>query len=132
VSLGSVSPGLGDGVQISTLAEIMTAISGNSDLQHQAAQQVEVGGVTLGRQGVPSRTSLRSWQRLSDQRRATRLALYERVMALRAQGGTMKGIGRESLNRPSNRAQLHHRGGLPRARTQGARSDAFGYPSQLY
>lgn len=62
----------------------------------QAAQQVEVGGVTLGRQGVLSRTSLRSWQRLSDQRRATRLALYERVMALRAQGGAMKGIGRES------------------------------------
>ncbi|AJG19535.1 Mobile element protein [Cupriavidus basilensis] len=47
----------------------------------QAAQQVEVGGVTLGRQGVPSHTSLRSWQRLSDQRRATRLALYERVLA---------------------------------------------------
>ncbi|CAN7763030.1 hypothetical protein LJR296_007043 [Cupriavidus necator] len=50
----------------------------------QAAQQVEVGGVTLGRQGLPSRTSLRSWERLSDQRRATRLALFERVMALRA------------------------------------------------
>ncbi|WP_371827443.1 transposase [Cupriavidus sp. KK10] len=61
----------------------------------QAAQQVKVGGVTLGRQGLLSRTSLRSWQRLSDQRRATRLALYERVMALRAQGGTMKGIARE-------------------------------------
>ncbi|MFJ1260782.1 sulfatase-like hydrolase/transferase, partial [Cupriavidus sp. CuC1] len=61
----------------------------------QAAQQVEVGGVTLGRQGLLSRTSLRSWQRLSDQRRATRLALYDRVMALRALGGTMKGIGRE-------------------------------------
>ena len=39
--------------------------------------------------------SLRSWQRLSDLRRATRLALYEGVMALRAQGGTMKGIARE-------------------------------------
>ncbi|MCY1209974.1 hypothetical protein D9M68_349810 [compost metagenome] len=33
----------------------------------QAAQQVEAG-VTLGRQGLPSDTSLRSWQRLSDQR----------------------------------------------------------------
>ncbi|MFJ1260002.1 ISL3 family transposase [Cupriavidus sp. CuC1] len=65
----------------------------------QAAQQVKVGGVTLGRQGVLSRNSLRSWQRLSDQRRATRLALYERVMELRAQGGTMKGIARElSIN----------------------------------
>ncbi|MCY1481770.1 hypothetical protein D9M68_153110 [compost metagenome] len=51
--------------------------------------------MTLGRQGVLSRNSLWSWQRLSDQRRATRLALYERVMALRAQGGTMKGIARE-------------------------------------
>jgi hypothetical protein len=51
--------------------------------------------VTLCRQGLPSGNSLRSWQRLSDQRRATRLALYDRVMALRSQGGTMKGIGRE-------------------------------------
>ena len=41
----------------------------------QAAQQFEVGGVTLGRRGVLSRTSLRSWQRVSDPRCATRLAL---------------------------------------------------------
>jgi transposase len=61
----------------------------------EAAQQVEVGDVTLGRQRVLSRDSLWSWQRLSDQRRATRLALYERVMALRAQGSTMKGIALE-------------------------------------
>ncbi|CAG2153088.1 ISL3 family transposase ISMno5 [Cupriavidus numazuensis] len=61
----------------------------------QAAQQVEVAGVTLGRQRVLSRDSLWSWQRESDQRRAARLALYERVMALHAQGGTMKGIGLE-------------------------------------
>ncbi|WP_349606525.1 ISL3 family transposase [Cupriavidus sp. DF5525] len=61
----------------------------------QAAQQVEVGGVTLGRQRELSRNSLWSWQRLSDQRRASRVALYERVMALHAQGGTMKGIGHE-------------------------------------
>ena len=74
----------------------------------QAAQQVEVGGVTLGRQGVLSRTSLRSWQRLSDQRRATRLALYERVMALRAQGGTMKGIGRELAAKLQQRRCVRH------------------------
>ncbi|WP_348635768.1 ISL3 family transposase [Cupriavidus sp. AcVe19-1a] len=61
----------------------------------EAAQQVEVRDVTLGRQRVLSRDSLWSWQRLSDQRRATRLALYERVMALRAQGSTMKGIALE-------------------------------------
>ncbi|RWA53615.1 hypothetical protein AU476_13015 [Cupriavidus sp. UYMSc13B] len=60
----------------------------------QAAQQVKGGGVTLGRQGILSRTSQRSWERLSDQRRATRLALYKQVMALRAQGGSMKGIAR--------------------------------------
>ena len=61
----------------------------------QAAQQVTVGDVTLGSQGLPSGTRLRGWQRLSDERRATRLALYEKVMVLHAQGGTMKGIGRE-------------------------------------
>ncbi len=51
--------------------------------------------MTLGRQGIQSRNSQRSWERLSDQRRATRLALYKRVMALRAQGGSIKGIARE-------------------------------------
>nr|WP_244223095.1 transposase [Cupriavidus lacunae] len=61
----------------------------------QAAQQVEVDGVTLGRQRELSRNSLWSWQRLSDQRRASRVELCERVMALHAQGGTMKGIGCE-------------------------------------
>ncbi|BDB29767.1 ISL3 family transposase (plasmid) [Cupriavidus sp. P-10] len=98
----------------------------------QAAQQVEVGGVTQGWQRELSRNSLWSWQRLSDQRRASRVELYERVMTLHAQGGTMKGIGRETLNRPSNRAQLHHRGGIPRARTQSAGSDAFRSLSQLH
>ena len=49
----------------------------------------------LGRQGLPRGTGLRAWQRLSDDRRALRLATYEKVMALHAQGGTMKGIGRE-------------------------------------
>ncbi|WP_241754838.1 transposase [Cupriavidus basilensis] len=61
----------------------------------QAAQQVNVSKVNLGRQGIPSPNSQRSWERLSDQRRATRLALYKQVMALRAQGGSMKGIARE-------------------------------------
>lgn len=50
----------------------------------QAAQQVAVGGATLGRQGLPQGSGLRAWQRLSDDRRDLRLALYEKVMALRA------------------------------------------------
>lgn len=61
----------------------------------QAAQQVNVSKVTLGRQGILSRNSQRSWERLSDQRRTTRLALYKQVMVLRAQGGSMKAIARE-------------------------------------
>jgi transposase len=61
----------------------------------QAAQQVVVGGATLGRQGLPRGSGLLAWQRLSDDRRAARLALYEKVMTLHAQGGTMKGIARE-------------------------------------
>ncbi|CAG9165841.1 transposase [Cupriavidus pinatubonensis] len=60
----------------------------------QAAQQVNVSRVTLGRQGL-RRSSQRSWERLSAQRRAKRLALYKQVMALRAQGGTIRGIARE-------------------------------------
>ncbi len=58
----------------------------------QAAQQVVIGEQTLGRQGLPRGTGLQAWQRLSDDRRAVRLALYEKVMALHAQGCTMKGI----------------------------------------
>jgi transposase len=61
----------------------------------QAAQQVECGSVPMGRQGLPRGTALRSWQRLSDDRRAARLARYEAVMALHAQGHTMQGIARE-------------------------------------
>ncbi|WP_309969110.1 transposase [Variovorax guangxiensis] len=61
----------------------------------RAAQRVNVGGVALGRQGMPRGSALCRWQRLSDERRATRLALYERVMTLHMQGGTMKGIARE-------------------------------------
>lgn len=61
----------------------------------QAAQQVVVGEATLGRQGSTRGSGLRAWQSLSDDRRALRLAQYEKVMALHDQGGTMKGIGRE-------------------------------------
>jgi transposase len=61
----------------------------------QAAQHVIVEGVPLGRQGMPRGASLRAWQRLSDHRRAGRLALYEKVMALHAEGHSMKAIGRE-------------------------------------
>lgn len=61
----------------------------------QSAQQVVIGETTLGRQGLPKGSGLLAWQRLSDDRRALRLAQYEKVMALHAQGGTMKGIGRE-------------------------------------
>jgi transposase len=61
----------------------------------QAAQQVVMEGATLGRQGRPRGASLAGWQRLSDDRRNARLALYEQVMSLRTQGCTMKAIGRE-------------------------------------
>ncbi|MDM0053750.1 ISL3 family transposase [Variovorax sp. J22R115] len=54
-------------------------------LRH-AAQQVTVGGATLGRQGLSRGAGLRAWQRLSDDRRSKRLALYEKVTALRSQG----------------------------------------------
>jgi hypothetical protein len=40
----------------------------------QAAQQVVVCGATLGRQGLPRGTRLRALQRLSDDRRAARVA----------------------------------------------------------
>jgi hypothetical protein len=61
----------------------------------QAAQRVEFSTIPLGRQGLPRGTALQSWQRLSDDRRAARLALYEQAMELRAQGCSMKRIGRE-------------------------------------
>jgi hypothetical protein len=54
-----------------------------------------VNGVALGRQGLPPGPRLRFWQRLSDDRRAARLARYKEVMALHAQGLRMKGIARE-------------------------------------
>ena len=60
-----------------------------------AAQQVVVDEATLGQQGRPWRSGLLAWQRLSDDRRALRLALYEKVMVLHAHGGSMKGIARE-------------------------------------
>jgi len=61
----------------------------------RAAEQVVVEGATLGRQGRPRGASLAGWQRLSDDRRDARLALYEKVMALRAQGRSLRAIGRE-------------------------------------
>jgi transposase len=61
----------------------------------QAAQRVEFSTIPLGRQGLPRGTALQSWQRLSDDRRAARLTLYEKAMELRAQGRSMKRIGRE-------------------------------------
>ena len=81
----------------------------------QAAQQIEVGRVTLGRRGggLSRFNSLRSWQRLSDQRRATRLALYERVMALRAQGCTIRGIAREFSMSSATVLKFVHAGAFP-------------------
>ena len=74
----------------------------------QAAKRVVVSEATLGRQGRadgPHRSwghggpKLTWWQQLSDDRRSIRLALYERVMALHAQGMTMKAIAAElSIN----------------------------------
>lgn len=70
----------------------------------QAAQRVVVADATLGRQGRsagPHRSwghggpKLTWWQQLSDDRRSIRLALYEQVMALHAQGKTMKAIAAE-------------------------------------
>jgi len=61
----------------------------------QAAQQVEVHGVQLGQQGLPPGWGLRNWQRLSDDRRAARVARYQKVVALHAQGYSTQGIARE-------------------------------------
>ncbi|WP_234825191.1 ISL3 family transposase [Cupriavidus necator] len=78
----------------------------------QAAQQVNVSRVTLGRQGL-RRTSQRSWERLSAQRRAKRLALYKEVMALRAQGGTIRGIARELSISPATVQKYVKAGAFP-------------------
>ena len=61
----------------------------------QAARSVVVGDVTLGRQGRTAGPSLTWWQRLSDDRRASRFALYEQVVALHAQGHSMNAIALE-------------------------------------
>jgi len=66
-----------------------------SPQMRQAAQQVTFVGTPLGRQALPHGTRLHAWQRLSDDRRAAQLAMYENVEALRAQGETMKGTARE-------------------------------------
>ena len=61
----------------------------------QAARQVTLSRVQMGRDGLPRGPTLRGWQRLSDDRRSARLARYEEVMTLHALGRTMKGIARE-------------------------------------
>lgn len=60
----------------------------------QAAQQVEFTNVPMGRQGLLPSAALRNWQRLSEDRRAARLALYQQVMELHGQGHKMKPIAR--------------------------------------
>lgn len=52
----------------------------------RAAQQVVLSSTTPGRQGIPGGTELYAWQRLSDHRRAARLALYEKAVALHGRG----------------------------------------------
>jgi transposase len=74
----------------------------------QAAQRVVVTEATWGRQGRPDGPhrswghggpKLTWWQQLSDDRRSIRLALYEKVVALHAQGKTMNAIAAElSIN----------------------------------
>ena len=62
----------------------------------QAAQRVVVTDATLGRQGRGHGQSRLTWrQQLSDDRRSIRLALYGRMIALHAQGCTMKAIAAE-------------------------------------
>ncbi len=60
----------------------------------QAAQQVELTKVPMGRQRLLPGATLRNWQRLSDDRRAARLARYQKVMELHGQGHKMKPIAR--------------------------------------
>jgi hypothetical protein len=61
----------------------------------RAAQQVSVEEATLGQQGRPWDGRVVAWQRLTDNRRALLLAMYEKVMVLHAQGNTRKSIARE-------------------------------------
>lgn len=61
----------------------------------EAARKVVVTEPTHGRQGRSDGPRLIWWQRLSDDRRSIRLALYERVMELHTLGRTMKSIAAE-------------------------------------
>lgn len=97
----------------------------------RAAQQITVDGPTLGRQGLPYGTGLRGWQRLSDERRATRLALYEKVTTLHAQGGSMKGIARQLSVDYRTVRNFIVSGAFPE-RAQGARRHADRCPPRLY
>ncbi|MGT2491362.1 hypothetical protein ACU4GD_14650 [Cupriavidus basilensis] len=99
----------------------------------QPRRQVEVGGVTLGRQEVLE-PHLDSGHGSATRRSATRHA----AGAVRAgdgarqrRGGTMKGIGRElSINHRTVR-KFVTAGAFPERAAGGAGSDAFGSPSRL-
>lgn len=99
------------------LADIAATTGGIGDRQQHPPIPVSVGDPlaasqrrertrTLRKRALPQlikrgrlepvlKRSRKDEERLSDPRRATRLALYKQVMALRAQGGSMKGIARE-------------------------------------
>ncbi|RCW63635.1 ISL3 family transposase [Pseudorhodoferax soli] len=61
----------------------------------EAARRVVVTEPTHGRQGRREGPRLAWWQRLSDDRRSIRLALYDSVTKLHTQGRTMKSIAGE-------------------------------------
>lgn len=61
----------------------------------EAARKVVITEPTHRRQGRREGSKLAWWQRLSDDRRSIRLALYDRVMELHTQGRTMKSIAGE-------------------------------------
>jgi transposase len=60
----------------------------------EAAREIELEPAASGRQALRRGLRLRSWQRLSDDRRASRLARYEEVMRRHRQGEGIKFIAR--------------------------------------
>ena len=62
----------------------------------EAAKQIELEPAAAGRQALRPGRRLRSWQRLSDDRRASRLARYEDVMQRHRMGHALKAIARET------------------------------------